>query len=133
MEESMTFAIVCAALLGLLVFGLGLAVSLARGKEEALIGYDSDPTNRLHKFVRAHANACEYAPMMAVLILYLGSQDPSGWVVAVMGVATGARYLHAAGMILPATLAEPNPMRLVGALGTYLGGFALVAATLLSI
>jgi uncharacterized membrane protein YecN with MAPEG domain len=129
----MTTAILCTALLGLLVFGLGFAVSLARGREEVLIGFDSDPTNRLHKLVRAHANACEYAPMLAVLILFLGTHDPSGWALAVMWIATAARYVHAAGMIVPATLDKVNPLRFAGALFTYVGGFALVLALLLSL
>jgi hypothetical protein len=45
--------------------------------------------------------------------------------------ATACRYLHAAGMILPATLAAPNPMRFVGALGTYVTGIALTVALLM--
>jgi hypothetical protein len=40
--------------------------------------------------------------------------------------------VHAAGMLLGASLAEVQPLRFAGALVTYLGGFVLVIATLVS-
>jgi hypothetical protein len=127
----MHVAVVCTALLGLLVFGLGLGVSALRGSTNTVFGYTSDPTDRLCKMVRAHGNAAEYAPMLAVLFLFLGVlRQPPTWVVWTFVIATVSRYLHAAGMIFPATLATPNPLRFVGALGTYLAGVALVVATL---
>jgi hypothetical protein len=127
----MTTAIVCSALLGLLVFGLGLAVSMTRGSTNTVIGHISDPTDRLHKLCRAHGNAAEFVPMLAILILLVGSRQPSTWMVWTFVAATVFRYLHAAGMIFPATLAAPNPLRFVGALGTYVAGIMLVVATLL--
>ena len=127
----MTLAIVCTALLGLLVFGLGLLVSTTRGNTNRAIGHEPDPTDRLHKVVRAHANAAEYAPMMAVLILLIGARQPSTWMLVTFVAATVSRYAHAAGMITCETLAKANPLRFVGALGTYVTGLALVAATLL--
>jgi uncharacterized membrane protein YecN with MAPEG domain len=127
----MSVAIVCAALLGLLVFGLGFAVSAVRGSSGTNIGYAADPANALHKLVRAHGNATEYAPMMAVLILVIGARDPAAWMIWVFVAATTFRYLHAAGMILSPTLDRPNPLRFVGALGTYMAGLALVIAALL--
>ncbi len=127
----MTVAIVCTALLALLVFGLGVAVSLTRGSANVAVGYSSDPTDRLHKLCRAHGNAAEYVPMLAVLILLVGARQPSAWMIWTFVAATVFRYLHAAGMVFPASLAEGNPLRFVGALGTYLAGIALVAAALL--
>ena len=129
----MAIAIVCTALLGLLVFGLGIAVSLTRQSSNTAIGHGSDPTDALHKLCRAHGNAAEYAPMLAILILLVGARQPSAWMVWTFVAATLFRYLHAAGMIFPATLAAPNPLRFVGALGTYLAGIALVLAALLRI
>lgn len=129
----MTTALVCIALLGLLLVGLGFAISMARGRHETLYGHSDDPTDALHKLVRAHANAGEYAGILAVMILVVGMREPATWAVWAMIVATAARYLHAAGMILCATLDSPHPLRFAGALGTYLSGFALVAAVLLSI
>ena len=124
----MTTAIVCTALLGLLVFGLGLGVSLTRGRTGTNFGYNPDPTDPMYKMVRAHGNATEYAPMLAVLMLLIGARDPSMWVLWVMGIVTASRYLHAAGLIFCPTLAQPHPLRFIGAIGTYLGGLALCVA-----
>src|SRR5262249_61869855 len=66
----MRVATYCIALLGLLVFGLGLGVSMLRGSTQTTFGYTPDPTDRLYKMVRAHGNAAEYAPMMAVRIFF---------------------------------------------------------------
>ncbi|MAE93929.1 MAG: hypothetical protein CL910_04655 [Deltaproteobacteria bacterium] len=129
----MTTAIVCIVLLGLLVFGLGFAVSMARGRNETLIGASSDPTDSLHKLVRAHGNAAEFAPMLALLIWVAAIQDAGSGATACAVLGTVARYLHAAGMILPATLDAANPLRFVGALGTYLAGLGLCLFVLLSL
>jgi uncharacterized membrane protein YecN with MAPEG domain len=126
----MHIALVCIALLGLLVFGLGLSVSMTRNSTNTVIGHVPDPADRLHKLVRAHGNAAEYAPMMAILIWVVASRGPSSWMVWTFVAATAFRYVHAAGMILSPTLARPHPLRFAGAVGTYLAGFALVVATL---
>lgn len=121
----MTTAVACTALLGLLVFGLGLAVSLTRTQTGTVFGANPDPTDRLYKMVRAHANATEFAPMFAVLMLLIGAHNPASWILWVMWIATISRYLHAAGMILSPTLAQPHPLRFAGALGTYVCGLLL--------
>ncbi len=121
-------AIICTALLGLLVFGLGFGVSLTRGSTGTTFGYNPDPTDRMYKMVRAHSNATEYAPMLAVLMLLVGARDPATWALWVMGIVTASRYLHAAGMIFSPTLAKPHPLRFAGAVGTYLGGMVLCVA-----
>lgn len=128
----MTVAIICTALLGLLVFGLGLFVSAGRGSAKTLYGQKEDPSDPLYHRVRAHGNSIEYAPMLAVLMLYLGSLDPAAWIVWTFGIVTFARYLIVAGILIPDTMDTPNPMRFVGALVTYLGGFALVIATIMT-
>jgi uncharacterized membrane protein YecN with MAPEG domain len=126
----MRVATYCIALLGLLVFGLGLGVSMLRGNTQTTFGYTPDPTDRLYKMVRAHGNAAEYAPMMAVLIFFLGLQHPPAWLLWTFVAATVSRYLHALGMILCATLDRPDPLRFVGALGTYVTGVILAVAVL---
>ena len=68
----MNIAIVCTALLGLLLFGLGLHVSLQRRQNRRSIGHDASPVDPLHRAVRAHANTAEYAPFFAVLFLFRG-------------------------------------------------------------
>ena len=128
----MKIAVICAGLLGLLVFGLGLIVSLTRGSSRTNFGYTADPTNRLYKLVRAHGNATEYAPMLAVLILYLGTRNPGPWLLWTFAAATVFRYLHALGMVLGRTLDAPDPLRFVGALGTYVTGLVLVVVAVLS-
>ncbi len=128
----MTIAIICTALLGLLLFGLGLGVSLTRGSTKTNFGYTPDPTDRLYKMIRAHGNTTEYAPMLAVLMLLVGSRNPSLWVLWVMGIATVSRYLLVAGLLLSPTLDKPHPLRVAGALGTYLCGVALCVAVFLT-
>jgi uncharacterized membrane protein YecN with MAPEG domain len=127
----MTTAIVCTALLGLLLFGLGLHVSLLRQSRQVIIGHPDDPTDPMHRAVRAHANTAEYVPLFCVLFLWLGTHQPATWVVAVIVIATGARFLLVAGLLFWPTLARPNPARFLGALVTYLAGIALSAALVL--
>ena len=126
----MTTALVCVALLGILLFGLGFAVSISRGRTGTVAGSSGDPSEPLHKLVRAHGNTSEYVGMLAVLILFLGSREPSTWGVTSMIGATASRYLLAAGIVLSPTLEKPHPLRFLGALGTYLFGFALCGSLL---
>lgn len=128
----MTVAVTCCALLGLLLFGLGMAISGTRGSTNVLVGHPPDPADRLHKLVRAHANTAEFAPMLAVLILIAGLRGPAAWMEWTMIAATASRWVFAAGLLLSPTLAKPHPLRFVGALGTYVTGLALVAAVLLA-
>jgi uncharacterized membrane protein YecN with MAPEG domain len=128
----MTTAIVCTALLGVLIVGLGMAVSLTRQRSEQVIGHSDDPSDALHKVVRAHGNSTEYAPMLALVMIVLGNQGPAAWVTWVMIAVVASRYLIVAGLLY-GSLDAPNPMRFIGALGTYVGGFALCIALLLSV
>ena len=127
----MTTAWICATLLGLLVFALGLRVSMTRGATKTNYGYTPDPTDRLYKAVRAHGNATEYAPMLAVLILMVGARNPSSWIEWTMIAAVAARYIQAADMITCRSLAEVNVLRASGSVATYLAGFVLVVAAFL--
>ncbi len=128
----MTTAILCTVLLGLLLFGLGLGVSLTRGSTNTTFGYTPDPTDRLYKMIRAHGNTSEYAPMLAVLMLLIGSRNPALWILWVMGIATLSRYLLVAGILLSPTLEKPHPLRFAGALGTYVCGVILCVAVFLT-
>ncbi len=124
----MTVALTCIALLGVLLFGVGLAVSLTRGRTTTLIGHPADPADSLHKLVRAHGNTAEYAPLLAVLMLAVALNEPATWTLWCMGLATASRYVFAIGMIASPTLAKPHPLRFVGALGTYVTGLVLCVA-----
>lgn len=128
----METAILCTVLLGLLLFGLGLAVSLTRGNTNTVSGFNPDPTDWLYKMVRAHGNTAEFAPMVAVLLLFLGSRSPSTWVLWTMWIVTICRYLIVVGILASPTLAKAHPLRFIGALGTYVGGAALCVAAYLS-
>ncbi len=130
----METAVLCSGLLGLLIFVLGFLVSLTRGQTETAVGSSPDPTDRLYKMVRAHANATEYAPMLALLMLIVmrGETPVAVWVTWTMILVTVCRYLHAIGMIVSPTLEKPHPLRVVGALGTYLGGVILCVAAFMA-
>jgi uncharacterized protein len=127
----MMVAAICTALLGLLVFGLGLAVSMTRGTSRVNFGYRADPTDRLYKIVRAHGNTAEYAPMLAVLMLLIGSREPAPWMLWTMAAVTLCRYLIVAGLLLCPSLDRPHPLRFLCALGTYVGGLVLCAAAVI--
>ena len=127
----MGVALLSLGLLGLLVFILGLNVSRIRGsvmhnqaEEEAR------PGSALRKAVRAHGNCIEYAPTLSLLILALGLRMPMApvWVSVLMLAAVAARYIHAAGVLTSETIYTANPLKFVGALGTYISGAALSVA-----
>lgn len=126
-------ALCCVAALGLLVFGLGFAVSGMRAKHQQLAAVAPDPGDILYRLVRAHGNTTEFAPFLAVLMLYLGANAPAAWVIWTMVAVTVCRYLFVAGLVLFPTMARPNFARFVGASGTYFGGFALCVALLQTI
>lgn len=121
----MNVALICIGLLGLLLFVLGLMVSLGRTRGEVTIGHSTDPTDGLHKLVRAHGNTAEFTAALALLIWIVGSLDPSAWDSFFMIGATVSRYLIVIGMLMSTSLARPQPLRVVGALGTYGFGVAL--------
>ena len=125
-------AVVCIGVLGLLVIGLGIGVSLTRGATNTAIGYNPDPSDRLYKMIRAHGNATEFNPTLAILIYYLGTQQPASWMQWIFIVAATSRVLHAAGMIMSPTLAKPQPLRAVGAVGTYVAGLILSIAAIVA-
>jgi uncharacterized membrane protein YecN with MAPEG domain len=126
----MNVAIVCTAILGLLLFGLGLGVSIARRRLGKIIGHDASPIDPMHRLVRAHANTAEYAPFLAILFLWHGTHQPPSWIVATIVVATAARLALVAGLLWISPLDRPNPARFLGALLTYLCGLALAATML---
>lgn len=125
-------ALMCTAVLGILVFGLGLAISGVRFVQGRLSGQADDPTDLLHRLVRTHGNATEYAAFLALLFLYLGSHDPGQLAVVLIVAATVSRILHAIGLLAWPSMGQPNPLRFIGALGTYLCGLALCALLLVA-
>lgn len=121
----MELAITCIGLLALICLGLGLRVSMLRGSTSRAIGCNDDPADPLYKAIRAHSNACEYAPILAILILALAIEG-YGWFTSLLFMtAVAVRALHAAGMLLSPTLEQGHPLRFVGALGTYVVGILM--------
>jgi uncharacterized protein len=123
----MTIGIACTALLGLLLFGLGLYVSMLRQGRGQVIGHDQDPVDPLHRAVRAHGNTAEYAPFFAVLFLWFAAHPAPAWIIVTIVIATIARFLLVAGLLWGKSLDKPNPARFLGAVLTYVCGLALVA------
>jgi len=128
----MATAVVCTGLLGVLLFSLGLYVSATRGRTHNVGSIPNDPADPLFKAIRAHGNTAEYAPMLAVLMLYLGVHSPAAWIVWTMIIVTACRYLIVLGILASPTLDRPYPPRFVGALGTYVGGLVLAVTALLT-
>ena len=128
----MNIAIVCTALLGLLLFGLGLNVSLQRRQNRRSIGHETSPTDPLYRAVRAHANTAEYAPFFAVLFLWYATRPAPVWIIATIVLATVARFALAGALLFGPSLNRPNPARMFGALFTYICGLALAAGLLIT-
>jgi uncharacterized protein len=129
-----TLQIVCLALLGLLVFVLGANVTRHRAVRGATGNQQpTDPADRMLIAQRAHGNATEYVPTLAVLILVCATLS-DGWWVDVLAVASVvSRYLHAFGMLTSKTLASHGPVRDAGAMGTYLTGIALAVTAVVAV
>ena len=119
---------VCIALLASLSLLLGVLVTVGRGKFNVLIGHSSEPDDTLHKWVRAHANTAEYAPLIMVLIYLVSLGEPMSWVLWFVVLLTACRFIFVAGVLFPSTMSKPNPMRFVGAVGTYFYGLGLCFA-----
>ncbi|GAA1935142.1 MAPEG family protein [Nocardioides marmoribigeumensis] len=121
-----TTVIVCSALMGILLFGLGANVTRHRAmRGEAGPQMPTDPSDRLLIAQRAHGNAAEYVPTLLVLLVVCSSLTGGWWLDALAIVATASRYLHAIGMLTSTTLASHGPLRDAGAMFTYASGIAL--------
>ncbi|MEL7311914.1 MAG: MAPEG family protein [Pseudomonadota bacterium] len=127
----MNLATICIAALGFLVLSMGFGVSMQRRKSRTGLGTPDDPAHPLTRWSRAHGNAAEYSPMLALLIYLVAQPGAPLWVCICAIGATVSRYAMFAGMAFAPTLAKPNAGRFLGALGTYLFGTGLVVATLL--
>ena len=126
----MQLPVLCTSILGLLIFLLGFLISMLRGKTGIIYygGSLDDPTSPLTKAVRALGNTAEFAPILAVMFLYLGTTDPDSWVCWAIVIATISRVLMVVGFLTARTLSTISPFKAVGAIGTYLAGIALCVA-----
>ncbi|MCP3716250.1 MAPEG family protein [Paraburkholderia sp. CNPSo 3281] len=111
-----SIALACTCVLGLLLFVPGLTITVTRSRVGPLSGYAPEPDRLLTKLVRAHGKTAEYAPFLAVLFLYFGSQNPPHWQLGCMAGATACRLLLVASLLAWHTMSKPNPARAIGAL-----------------
>ncbi|WP_219893444.1 MAPEG family protein [Aquisediminimonas profunda] len=122
--------LVCAALLMVLLFGLGFAVSLERANSSKLGGIPTDETSRLFKLIRAHGNASEYVPTGIALALYFSVTASSLVISALITAFTVARYAHAMALIVGGSMNQFSLLRFVGGMGTYISGIGLAFSLL---
>ena len=93
----------------------------------------SDPADRMYIAQRAHGNASEYVPTLAVLIIVCATLTSGWWLNALAIAALGFRSLHALGLLTSTSMAARVPLRDVGALGTYTTGVALGITALVAL
>jgi uncharacterized membrane protein YecN with MAPEG domain len=131
----MQLPVICTSILALMVFLLGLLISMVRGKTGIIYyaGSLDDPTSFLTKSVRALGNTVEFGPILAVMFLYLGTTNPDGWVCWAIIVATISRVLMVIGFLTAETLSKIHPLKAVGAIGTYFSGIALCVAMVMTV
>ena len=80
--------------------------------------------------------ACLFAELVAsgvlvLLMLVVGSHDPATWMLVTIVVATAARFMHAAGVLRAGDMSHPVPLRMIGAITTYVAGLALSVAAVI--
>ena len=125
----MVVALICTAILGCLLFGLGLAISIRRFFTKDYYIEAVGPTSFTTKLSRAHGNTAEFAPFLALLFLALPVLGHAPhWAAAAMIGATLSRVLVVVGFLTSATLERMSFAKAAGAIGTYGFGLALTAA-----
>ena len=129
----MTIAVISVAVMAIMLFMLGYLVSTRRMGEETITGMSDDPTNALRKAVRAHGNSAEWVPILAILMLYLAANDPALWVEIVIGIVALGRVAAAIGFLICETLAKTHPLKVFGALTTYIGGTIMAVMAVLTV
>ena len=129
-----TIPIVCIALMGVLLVTLGANVTRHRAIRGATGNQmPTDPADRMFIAQRAHGNATEYIPTLAILILVCATLTDGWWLDALAIAALASRSLHAFGMLTSKTLASHGPVRDAGAMGTYATGLALGVTALVAL
>ena len=128
-----TLQIVCVALLGTLLFLLGINVTRHRAtRGDTGNQMPTDPADRMVIAIRAHGNASEYIPTLCVLLLICGTLSDGWWVDVLAVAAVFVRFSHAVGMLTSKTMASHGPLRDIGALGTYATGIALAVTAVVA-
>ena len=129
-----TIPVVCIALMGVLLFLLGANVTRHRAIRGATGNQQpTDPADRMYIAQRAHGNASEYVPTLAVLIVVCATLTDGWWLNVLAIAALAARSLHAVGLLTAKTMAGHGPVRDIGAMGTYLTGVLLGVTALVAL
>lgn len=127
--------IVCIALMGILLFLLGVNVTRHRAVRGANGGdqASTDPADALFLAVRAHGNAAEYIPTLCVLLVVASFLTDSTWLNVLAIGAVVARLLHAVGLFVSGSLAVRHPVKEAGAMLNYAVGLALGVTILVNL
>jgi uncharacterized membrane protein YecN with MAPEG domain len=121
-----TVIVISIALMGILLFLLGANVTRHRAIRGATGNQaPTDPDDAMLVAIRAHGNAAEYVPTLAVLIIVCATLTDGWWIETLAISAVVARYLHGLGMIASGSLAKRSPIKESGAMLTYVVGIAL--------
>jgi uncharacterized membrane protein YecN with MAPEG domain len=126
----MTTALICTSVIGLLIFGLSFWSALRRLRLKAFFAGADEPASFTTKLSRGHGNTAEFGPFLALLFLTATALGGSPWSAAAMIGATLSRVLVVVAFLATAWLDHFSPLKLIGAVGTYVSGFALLVALL---
>lgn len=121
----MNIELLCAGLLAFLLFGLGFAVSVERGKAGKLGGIPDNEATQLFRLIRAHGNAAEYVPTAIGFALYFSVAGSPTLAQALIVGITAARYIHAFALLAGRDMNRFNIYRFMGGMGTYVAGLGL--------
>lgn len=114
------------ALMGILLFLLGANVTRHRAvRGDTGNQQPTAPDDAMLVAIRAHGNAAEYIPTLAILIIVCATLTDGWWLDTLAIGALVARLLHGVGMIASGSLAKRSPVKEVGAMLTYVTGIAL--------
>lgn len=129
-----TVLVTSIALMGILLFLLGANVTRYRAMRGATGNQTpTDPADAMLVAIRAHGNAAEYIPTLAVLIIVCSTLTEGWWLDALAVAALVARLLHGLGLIYSGSLAQRSPWKEAGAMLTYVTGVALGVTALVSL
>lgn len=129
-----TLTVVSIALLGILLFLLGMNVTRHRAMRGGTGNQmPTDPADKMFIAIRAHGNASEYIPTLCVLILICASLTSGWWLNTLMVGAVVFRWLHAIDLLSSPSMAAHRVTRDIAALGTYATGLALAVTAVASL
>lgn len=128
----MDITLICVASLALLQISLAMMVSLQRIRGRVSQGMPDDPEHPLCLAVVAHRNACEYVPLMCLLLILLQLKGSPLWATWLGPICVLVRVAHAVS-IIHFGLRRPSLLRRLGAGGTYLATLTMIGLLLAAV